>query len=96
MRGIGVAVITSTSGCTPFCSKLETLHYAEAMLLVDDHQAQLLELDVFLEQRMGPDHHVDQPFRDQFLQLTFLFPVFEPVSRIGTYPILLSSGFSEK
>ena len=33
--------------------------HAEALLLVDDEQAQVLELDVFREQAMGPDEDID-------------------------------------
>jgi hypothetical protein len=32
---------------------------AEMLLLVDDDEAQILELDLLAEQRMGPDHNVD-------------------------------------
>ena len=53
--------------------QLEPLHHTEAVLLVDDHQAQLLELDILLEQRVRADHHLHQPFRDQLLDLR-LFP----------------------
>ena len=42
------------------------------MLLVDDRQAQPLELHVLLEQRVRADHHLRQPFRHQLLELRFL------------------------
>ena len=37
--------------------QLESLHHAEAMLLVDDDEAEFGELDVFLDQRMRADGH---------------------------------------
>ena len=37
--------------------------HAEALLLVDDHQAQVLELNIFGEQPMGPDGDIDLAFR---------------------------------
>ena len=65
--------------------QLQTLHHAEAMLLVDDRQAQLAELDVRLEQRVRADRDVRQAFGDQLLQLRLSrVAVFDPVSRIGT------------
>ncbi len=36
---------------------------AEALLLVDDEEAQVLELDVRREQTVGADHDVDRPVR---------------------------------
>ena len=59
MRGIGVAVSVSTS-----TFDLELLHrllvlHAEALLLVDDEQAEVLELDLLAEQAVGADHAVD-------------------------------------
>jgi hypothetical protein len=38
---MGVAVITSTSGVDALLHQLKPLHHAEAMLLVDDDEAQL-------------------------------------------------------
>ena len=48
VRGIGVAVSVSTSTVVP--QRLEPLlHFdAEPLLFVDDHQAQVVELDVVL------------------------------------------------
>jgi hypothetical protein len=58
VRGIGVAV--SVSRCTSARS-LQTLllAHAEALLLVDDDEAEVLELHVFLQQAVGADDHVD-------------------------------------
>ena len=39
--------------------KRQPLMHAEAVLLVDDHEAQVVEGDVLLEQRMGADENVD-------------------------------------
>ena len=50
----------------------EALQDAEAVLLVDDGEAQLLELDVLFEQRVRADRHVRQAFGDQFLELGLL------------------------
>ena len=83
VRGIGVAVITSTSGCEPFHQLLPLLH-AEAMLLVDDRQAQPLEFDIRFQQRVRADHHMHQPCRDQLLQLHLIACGDDPVSRIVT------------
>ena len=34
------------------------VHHAETLLFVDDHQTQILELDVFLQQTMGADEDI--------------------------------------
>ena len=59
MRGIGVADSVSTS--TPVLSVLDLLLVAdaEALLLVDHEQAEVLELDVLGEQPVGADDDVD-------------------------------------
>ena len=56
MRGIGVAVMTSTCGgdCALAAQGVALLD-AEAVLLVDDDEAEVGELDVLLEQRVGAD-----------------------------------------
>ena len=40
---------------------------AEALFLVNDHEAEALELQPFGEQRMGADHHVNGACRQPFL-----------------------------
>ena len=63
VRGIGVAVITRTSGGVPFRSLLHqrlALFDAEAMLLVDDGEAEALELDIGFEQRVRAHDDVRQ------------------------------------
>ena len=58
VRGMGVADRVSTS--TPLGQLLELLLVAdaEALLLVHDQQAQVLELHVFLQQLVGADDQV--------------------------------------
>ena len=62
VRGIGVAVMMSWCGtrasCSPLCLQLQPLLDAEAVLLVDDHERELLERDAFLEQRVRADDDV--------------------------------------
>ena len=55
MRGIGVAVITSTSTRFALLRQRKPLVHAEAMLLVDDREREIAERDLLLEQRMGAD-----------------------------------------
>ena len=50
----------------------EALQDAEAVLLVDDGEAEILELHVLFEQRVRADRHVRQAFGDQFLELDLL------------------------
>ena len=59
MRGIGVALSTSTSTASPFDGQRQPLAHAEAMLLVDHGQRQRLEDDVVLDQRVGADQKID-------------------------------------
>ena len=58
VRGIGVAVMTSTCGRLPaaLAAQRVPLLDAEPVLLVDHHQAEVGELDLLLEQRVGADH----------------------------------------
>ena len=85
VRGIGVAVITSTSGCSPFRDQLQTLHDAEAVLLVDDRQAEILPFHVFLEQRVGADAGMRPvPRPSAFSVATFLAIVADPVRSATT------------
>ena len=62
VRGIGVAV--SVSRCTFGAQRLQRflLAHAEALLLVDDHQAEVLEAHVALQQAMRADDDVDLAF----------------------------------
>ena len=47
----------------------EALEDAEAVLLVDDREAQLVELDVFFEQRVRADGHLRQALGHQLFEL---------------------------
>ena len=73
VRGIGVAVSVSTSTlCAQLLDLLLVLH-AEALLLVDDEQPEVLELHVVGEQPVRADHDVDlarsTPAHDRVLLL---------------------------
>ena len=67
VRGIGVAVISSTCGEEPCGLRLElvALSDAEAVLLVDDHEAEVGEGDALLEQRVGADDERRHAGRDR-------------------------------
>ena len=68
VRGIGVADKRDHVDVGPQLLDLLLVLDAEALLLVDDQQAEVLELDVGGEQAMGADHAVDlagaQPLDD--------------------------------
>ena len=64
-RGIGVAVITRRSTRLALAGEREALTDAEAMLLVDDREAEIGEDDAFLEQRMRADRDVDFARRER-------------------------------
>ncbi len=59
VRGIGVAVSVSTSTWLRICLRRSLCVDAEALLLVDDHQAEVLERDVLLQQPVRADDDVD-------------------------------------
>ena len=59
VRGIGVAVMTSTSGSSPLPRRSDALLDAEAVLLVDDRAPEPRESRVAVEQRVGADEDVD-------------------------------------
>ena len=60
VRGMGVADRVSTSTCTADLLEPLLVGDAEALLLVHDQQAQILELHVLLQQPVGADEHVDR------------------------------------
>ena len=64
VRGIGVAESVSTSTLARIALMRSLWLHAEALLLVDDEQAEVLELHVLGEQAVGADHHVDVAGRD--------------------------------
>ena len=59
LRGIGVAVITRMSAAAALVAEIHALADAEAVLLVDDGEAEVVEGDVLLEQRVGADEDRD-------------------------------------
>ena len=59
VRGIGVADIVSTSTVVSQLLQPLLVLDAEPLLLVDDHQTQVLELDVLAEQPVRADDDVD-------------------------------------
>ena len=65
VRGIGVAVITSTSGLrlssTALAPQQVALLDAEAVLLVDHRDAEVGELHALVDQRVRADDEVDRP-----------------------------------
>jgi hypothetical protein len=60
VRGMGVAVSVSTSTSARSLHGLLVAH-AEAVFLVDDEQAQVLELRLFAQQLVRADHDVHLP-----------------------------------
>ncbi len=83
---MGVAVITSTSGCTPFCSSSKRCITPKRCCSSTIAKPELLKLDVFLQQRVRADRDVRIARRNQFLELPFFAAVNEPVSCTTTYP----------
>ncbi len=84
--GIGVAVMTSTSGTIPFFREHRSLDNTEAMLFVDHDQSQIPEDDPFLDQGMGPDDDIDIPRsgaapEDLFFPTVFRLPVKSSIFR---------------
>ena len=59
VRGIGVAVMTSTSGFGPFGPQGRALHDSKAVLLVDDDQAQFPEFHPLLDEGVGAHDEMD-------------------------------------
>ncbi len=49
----------------------QPLHHAEAVLLVDDGEAEVLPFDVLFDQRVRADTDMGQAFGHQFLELRF-------------------------
>ena len=69
VRGIGVAVSVSTCTSARSCFQLFLVRDAEMLLLVDDDEAEILELDGLAEQRMGADDDIDGAVGDAFFGL---------------------------
>ena len=64
VRGIGVADSVEHVHAGPQALDLLLVQDAEALLLVDHEQTEVLERDVAGEQAVGPDHDVDVTGRD--------------------------------
>ena len=60
VRGIGVAVSVSTSTFGAHLLDALLVLHAEALLLVDDEQPEVLELHVVRQQPVRADHDVDR------------------------------------
>ncbi len=91
MRGIGVAVITSRcGGRSAFGDEQQALRDAEAMLLVDHREAEVLVGDLLLEDRMGADEDVDRAVGEAHQHALARLPFSRPV-RIATRTPMLSS-----
>ena len=56
--------MTSMSTASPFSRQRQALMHAEAMLLVDDGEREIVECDVVLKQRVGADQEIDLAVRE--------------------------------
>ena len=74
VRGIGVAVSVSTSTVCADCLQPLLVLDAEALLLVDDDQAEVLELHVLAEQPVRADDDVDLPLAQRRRATSFCSP----------------------
>ncbi len=84
-------------GGNAFLHEAETLHDAEAMLFVDDDEAEFLEFDILFNEGVGADGDGDlMPARSISLSFDFSRGGVEPVRSATTTPSLWSRGFSEK
>ena len=62
VRGIGVAVMTRTSGTAPLADECGALGDAELVLLVDDDEAEVFEVvDLAEEEGVGADDDLGGP-----------------------------------
>ena len=83
VRGIGVADIDEhvDAGAQPL--HLLLVLDAEALLLVDDDQAEVLEPDVGVEQPVGADDDVDAAVAEALDDLARLLVGLEPAQRLA-------------
>ena len=72
VRGIGVAVITSTSGCSPFARSVARCSTPNRCCSSMTTSPSSLKRDVVLDQRMRADDQVDRAARELRLQLAAL------------------------
>ena len=61
VRGIGVAVMISTSALAPLGLQRAALMQPEPVLLVDHREREVGERDRLLHERVGAHHQVDLP-----------------------------------
>ena len=86
VRGMGVAVITSTWGGMVFFARVWHVGYTETVLLVDDYQADILKKTPHLRASMGTDQNFAgyRPVSPgEFLPARFV----DPVSKATVIPI---------
>ena len=67
VRGIGVAVSVRTCSSSREAAQLGFLGRPEALLLVDDHETEILEAHSLRRDRMGADHDLDGPIGEPSL-----------------------------
>ena len=70
----------------PLAAQREALRDAEAMLLVDDREAELRDLHAFLEQRVGADRELRLAARERRHRLLRSFAGIEPDSHAMRTP----------
>jgi hypothetical protein len=58
LRGLGVAVITRTSGAAPLSRSRAPLHDAEFVLLVDDGEPEIRDARAFVQKRVRANQDV--------------------------------------
>jgi hypothetical protein len=92
VRGIGVAVITSTSVACPLAPSRTRSAHAEPVLFVDDGQPQIGEGDVLLEHRMGAHEDLDVARRQRRSFAARSAPLSRPVRISMTTPAASASG----
>ena len=61
---------------------------AEAMFFVDDHQAEILELHVFLQQPVGSDNNIDNAFGGLLQYLRDLFRRQKPADHFDAHRVI--------
>ena len=91
VRGIGVAVITSTSGSLlrpRLLHQPKPLLHAKPMLLIHNHQPQILEVHLVFNQRMRPNRQIRLAAKDPAPRLAFRRLIQRP--RQQRHPIRLA------
>ena len=97
VRGIGVAVITSTSGLQPFAASVPRCRTPKRCCSSITASASALELDVLLDQRVGADDQVDVAALDRRQQRRAASAaVTRPVSSATRYGVAVSQRLDER